>query len=941
MLSNMLNASGQQASDVMGEYVPVERPSAPARRLPPALEGSREVVVAATSSGHPREGHGVPPFAGGGGGGRSSSGSGESPVAALGGALFAGLTSFWNGDGGASPPSSPGPAVGRPTSPTSPTGALRGVGTTFHPGLPLRQAEDLEVECHKLLMALQETLGLADCDLRSSKPDHWGSIMGKALQACHSKDSEIVALFAQIPPESAGRLRQLYRELHGNVRQLEATAKPYMKAPPPASSAISPDAFRAAPVSLWGPMRSGDALTLHSRLEELDGALEVWFSAQRRLGQRRVKFADGDSGPDFRAEQCAVDRASASFEDFRVNCAVSSPSVRGRSSELLLALQSSSKWADVAAVQALLRKRGSFLAEARLACGRSFLELYEDKARWPEAERLVAQWDEALERSLGPRGAEDWCRRAHAPSPRKTPRGGGQGDASAQGGTLRITRVRGRNLRRTDMWDQADPYVAFDYAGESKSTGVVRNEDSNPEWREEVSFNIASFQRDHVLKVVVSGFNRLGPEDPMGHVDVASSGGVDLLELFKYSTPSSGGLDSIQDGSVLRRSGMFALVGQGCGDRGASVELDMAFEPASFGGDPLVLQPELKDEALLLVGAVNSKIEAYKADMVRESLGFFVSSEDLCGVDFARQQHRPSDASLAACTDSVAQYNRSLDKLNAFALNHAAPGSFLSAAHCDKERFQELVRTLQDVELHAKGDPILRMAFAFQDELLPSVGEWSTDRRRRLRNQALQLREQLLPPAPSPSQPSSPSPAHSPLPHSPQSSAAAAVLSALSVEQPPHMLVEEGGVPLHVSAVVIAVLVGVLIYSFAVYALIWGANWPHRGQVMLAGSASALACLAAAYVCREQSVQVRVPSALKGLLQGLGLCDPKGPYKKLGEEEHVEVVCADEEQQRLQWLLHQQQRHRLDQQEHQEPQWSRGRVEAMRAKLAPRVLHNP
>merc|ERR1739838_1283113 len=52
------------------------------------------------------------------------------------------------------------------------------------------------------------------------------------------------------------------------------------------------------------------------------------------------------------------------------------------------------------------------------------------------------------------------------------------------------------------------------------------------------------------------------------------------------------------------------------------------------------------------------------------------------------------------------------------------------------QEFNGLLQQIRQLEREVGTDSVFRRAFAFQDELLPSIGEWSADRRRKLRNQA-------------------------------------------------------------------------------------------------------------------------------------------------------------------------------------------------------------
>merc|ERR1712151_1247389 len=100
---------------------------------------------------------------------------------------------------------------------------------------------------------------------------------------------------------------------------------------------------------------------------------------------------------------------------------------------------------------------------------------------------------------------------------------------------------------------------------------------------------------------------------------------------------------------------------------------------------------------------------------------------------------------------------------------------------------------------------------AMQDELLPSGGEWSGDRRKRLRTQVflLGLEMDRMPACP-----------------------------------------EEGVVnsgPVFkfgdMASIGFALTMGLLIYGVAMAALVFGSKWAHQGEIMLAASIMAVLCL--------------------------------------------------------------------------------------------------
>jgi len=146
-----------------------------------------------------------------------------------------------------------------------------------------------------------------------------------------------------------------------------------------------------------------------------------------------------------------------------------------------------------------------------------------------------------------------------------------------------------------------------------------------------------------------------------------------------------------------------------------------------------------------------------------------------------------------------------------------------------EEELRSLLEQICEVERTVNHDHSTRHFFAFQDELLHSIGEWSTDRRRRLRNQAfvsgLEIEKR----------------------HQQQK----AEEQRKTVILGPHDLSSLlASVPspndLPVQPVVLALCAGLSIYAVAMIALIFGGGWACQGWIMLLASTLAVACLALA-----------------------------------------------------------------------------------------------
>jgi hypothetical protein len=207
----------------------------------------------------------------------------------------------------------------------------------------------------------------------------------------------------------------------------------------------------------------------------------------------------------------------------------------------------------------------------------------------------------------------------------------------------------------------------------------------------------------------------------------------------------------------------------------------------SIDGDPLVLQPQSEDDALRLFGEVHERVVSFQSQFDQESVGFFLTAQDqtlhLESVSQPPSQWHQFGSVVSSMFGSSASsskaeemkmaqqmqkevwdYNQSCNILNVmtgpkgtmtieagtFAIegssNHQslqgilAPGNqFDSLSEDDRhkvsERFNAALKHIADIERSVGHDPIRRKVYAFQDDLLPQIGIWSTDRRRKLRDQ--------------------------------------------------------------------------------------------------------------------------------------------------------------------------------------------------------------
>jgi len=516
-------------------------------------------------------------------------------------------------------------------------------------------------------------------------------------------------------------------------------------------------------------------MALHHILEQLHAALTAWEAAVKARTSLTGYFDPHAEGGCRREEQ-AVELASVAFEDFRaglgqqgimkrLGMSDSQDSKAARAHELLQALSGYSPWSAVK-VQELLRWRASYLADAtwdpkstRFPSAEQFLQLVSDRRRWPEAEALALRWPEILDRTLGRVGAEDWRRRAQQQRvarakarqklaeegepcgfmqdavdqclgmPRKGPKVDGFGDGHVTG-HLTFTRIRAQNLRSADLLDESDPFVKFELGLlPPAQTSVVWNNEKNPEWKdpetglwEEVLLHVSRLPLSDLPQLRVSLWDK-------DHFSRSDSLGSQTLPVFDLLKEQGGGRSLGQ--KVTFSPGALKLQGPGAGDRGASVDFDVTWTPGRPGEglgerqDPLVLQPEDKDQTLQLVAEMEAELPRFLQEFgpeSAESLGFFLQPQDSNADIGAKAQGRDMHYGESDMRQ-VQGYNDLLNKIK----------NRLQENNLDAEELGDLLRKVRDVERGAGRSR--RHMFAFQDECMPVIGEWSTDRRRQLRNQ--------------------------------------------------------------------------------------------------------------------------------------------------------------------------------------------------------------
>mmetsp|Transcript_41066 Transcript_41066/g.64190 ORF Transcript_41066/g.64190 Transcript_41066/m.64190 type:complete len:953 (-) Transcript_41066:66-2924(-) len=654
-------------------------------------------------------------------------------------------------------------------------GAVAPVGGAT--GSPDRGKESAQGEralrCQRCLGEMQAVLEECERMFPKVSPEQRGPLVSQAHRRLTTLDREVVFLLSHLqklpanhPVHSAG-LWEKHRQLLQDLQQLESVAKQFMK-PVPKDSTSAVDTDTSGKLSGQAPM-------LHSKLEELDAALE-----QFRM-----------SGSDVHSIACkTADHASAAFEHFRA--CISKDPARPHDAKILNALRGFSEWSDPGKVQRLLQKRQYYLLH-RFECGKTFLKLEGNVEDWSRAEPYARSWQKVVLDTLGQHGILDWDQRARNMH-------SGASSSSSDSGTLRIRAIRASNLRCTDVWDQPNPYVVFELCGKTMQTEPVFSNEPEPEWKSELRFDVESLSRSPLLKVHVRDFNRFTADDFLGHVD-EGAGGINLAHVLSGKHPSCRTQHASQGGAASWQVARLPLRGDKAGTRGAQVEFEVHFETAS--GDPLVFQPQQSDEALQIFAHVQERVDIFLRRFARESEGFFLQEQDTsgnAGLDSQLALHgkengastqkslRTHLSNMGSAMGSFFQngayktkspemqlaqemkkevfdYNETLDLLNvmtsdkdhmavqasSLAVGGASEASMslqgilspgghfdamsLAEQHTVSKRFSDAMEHIRHVERSVAHDALRRRVYAQQDILLPQIGVWSIDRRRHLRDQ--------------------------------------------------------------------------------------------------------------------------------------------------------------------------------------------------------------
>jgi len=273
------------------------------------------------------------------------------------------------------------------------------------------------------------------------------------------------------------------------------------------------------------------------------------------------------------------------------------------------------------------------------------------------------------------------------------------------------------------------------------------------------------------------------------------------------------------------------LKGDGAGGGGASIEFELIYDTTGSHGDPLVLLPEAEDKALHIVGEADHATGVDREAFGAVNVGFFLAGAPSASSGDSMKIPRE-------VFDEVWEYNRMLDRLsmmtthpNRTGMQHTGArhisdsgtreemaefiGVFSEEALHDYQHFVEderatqtfrqLLSGIQAVELRVQDDPMRMRAFTFQEQVLPSIGEWSQERRRVLRNQVFLAQRHLSGVA----------------------------------EHRSKVLCPQGWLPVLIGAVL-------LVYATSVVALVFGGQWQHRDELMIGASVAVIILIAVA-----------------------------------------------------------------------------------------------
>jgi len=149
--------------------------------------------------------------------------------------------------------------------------------------------------------------------------------------------------------------------------------------------------------------------------------------------------------------------------------------------------------------------------------------------------------------------------------------------------------------------------------------------------------------------------------------------------------------------------------------------------------------------------------------------------------------------------------------------------------------FSASLESVQAIESKVKSDPVRLRAYTHQDELLPSIGDWSAERRKVLRNQVFLAKRHF------------------------------AIANDEERAQSAEMWLP------------LAICLLLAVYGVAMAGLMWGSDWEHRGFIMVGASILALVILVAFFCYAAQHLSLASPGGYTRLESDKSLGLPVGP----------------------------------------------------------------
>lgn len=606
--------------------------------------------------------------------------------------------------------------------------------------------------CRDVLSDLQHTGLIVHKEIESAPLEGRETLLLSTLGRVRALDEQLERMLRAClqddlvsPGAEVRELVDEHQHVRQQLKQLIDMCKPYLK-----------ETTSGRPAD-FGATLSAQVLNLHAKLEDLSSALNAWVEVRERLFLSSSRVSMSATDPVVHS----VEVASAFFEDLHVSLGATSGNIPMQAASLVRALPLTSAWRDHAKLQDLLKTRHLFL-HTRFDCGRRFIQASSDKNRWPEADVLARQWTETLQALFGTSGSQWWRCRARSLGREGDEQTGSLNNTDvpfshrpsslANSGVMRIRNIRTTNVDKVSR--NSSPYVVFEFAGQSAATSAAYGSESSPQWTdEEIVFQVEALRQNPILRISLWNWDGINGVGPVGRVD-EQKGGLDIMPLLHCNYPAlvpanPGGIHDKQQ--FLARCQACRLPMRLGAVLGVFSESFITFDLLySDGGtaDPLTFWGPEEVMTLHLLAEVEIRMAQHRNAFAEDSEGFFLRSPDADVKRFPPKM--PSRGDHPKCygdeMETVLRYNRVLDEISeivstsVWAANHGT-GARKAATMTNESvftRLEELRTEAQKIERQAFKSPDLWRVIAEQDKILPSIGAWSTDRRRQLRDSVFQ-----------------------------------------------------------------------------------------------------------------------------------------------------------------------------------------------------------